>query len=70
VNVNFDKTIILTARGHRLDYKEIEKRPKQEKESKKAKRLSFYKPPRNHPWRGNFFQALDMESDISKKFKR
>ena len=70
VNVNFDKTIILTARGHRLDYKEIEKRPKQEKEPKKARKLSFYKPPLNHPWRSNFFRVLGVESDISKKFKR
>lgn len=70
VNVNFDKTIILTARGHKLDYTEIEKRPKQEKESKKARLLSFYKPPLNHPWRSNSFSNFLTESDISKKFKR
>ena len=50
VNVNFDKTIVLTARGQRLDYKEIEKRPKQEKEPKRSRTLSFYKPPLSHPW--------------------
>ena len=48
VNVSFDKTIILTARGYKLDYKEIEKRPKQEKTSgpEKARRFSI-DPMRN-----------------------
>lgn len=67
VNVNFDKTIILTVRGHRLGYKEIEKRPKKSSEPKKARKIALFKPRKNHPWRS---PGLSPESDISKKLKR
>ncbi len=70
VNVNFDKTIVLTARGHRLDYKEIEKRPKQEKKPERVRKLFIHKPPANHPWRSYPSQSFGTESDISKKLKR
>jgi len=70
VNVSFDKTIVLTARGHRLNYKEIEKRPKQEKKPERVRKLYIHKPSANHPWRSYSSQSFGTESDISKKFKR
>jgi hypothetical protein len=66
--VHFDKTISLVAQGQRLEYKEIEKRPKKNKQpEKKARKISLYKPRQNHPW---LSPGLRCESDISKKLKR
>ena len=68
VRVHFDKTISLVAQGQRLEYKEIEKRPKKDRQpEKKARKITLYKPRRNHPW---LTPGRQPESDTSKKFKR
>jgi len=65
VNVSFDKTIVLTARGHRLNYKEIEKRPKKEKQPEGVRKLYILKPSANHPWR-SYSSLKSLKDDISK----
>jgi len=66
VNLNFDGTIILTARGQRLEYQKIEKRPKKEAMPKsEVKNVIYKKPSRNHPWRQGLGNQR-RQSDISK----
>lgn len=65
---SIDKTIILRCKGHRLDYRQIEKRPEKAPVASVEHKVNNrpQKPPANHPWRDGVYAR---KSDISKKLK-